>query len=123
MVKAAKQKAAHRQRKTMSVRRRLRVGGGRPRLSVRRSLKNISCQIIDDSAGRTLVAASSLEKEIRGASAGLKKTEVATRIGALIAERAKTAGVSKIVFDRDPYKYHGRVKALADAAREGGLEF
>ena len=96
---------------------------GKPRLSVFRSSKQIYCQIIDDAAGRTLVAASSLEK---GQREGLKtgaNVEAASAVGKLIAERAKAAGVTDVVFDRGAYMYHGRVKALADGAREGGLSF
>jgi large subunit ribosomal protein L18 len=97
--------------------------GGRPRLSVFRSGKHIYAQVIDDGQGRTLAAASSLEKPMRedlktGADKG-----AATAVGKLVAERALAAGVSKVVFDRGPYLYHGRVKALAEAAREGGLSF
>jgi large subunit ribosomal protein L18 len=109
--------------KAASLRRKLRLHGGRPRLSVSRSLKNISCQVIDDSRGHTLAAASSVEKEIRTSIQGVRKTDVAKRVGALLAERAKRAGVTKVAFDRGAFRYHGRIKALADAAREGGLEF
>lgn len=117
------QKHQHRRGKAISVRTKLRAVTGRPRLSVFRSLSNISAQIIDDVRGHTLVAASSLEKDVRTAIKGLRKTDVAKRIGALVAERAKRAGVAKVAFDRGAYKYHGRIKALADAAREAGLEF
>lgn len=91
----------------------------RPRLSVFRSNARIYAQIIDDNDGRTLAAAGSIEPALRGTS----KTDAATAVGKLLAERAKAAGVSKVVFDRGGYLYHGRVKALADGAREGGLEF
>jgi large subunit ribosomal protein L18 len=111
-------------RRRQRVRVRLRrVGGGRPRLSVFRSSKHIYAQVIDDAAGRTLAAASSLDGAIR---AGLGKgTDVAAAnaVGKLIAERAKAAGIERVVFDRGAYLFHGRVKALADAAREGGLDF
>lgn len=117
------QKHQRRRGKASSVRNKLRGVGGRPRLSVFRSLGNISAQIIDDVQGRTLVAASSLEKDVRGASKGMRKTDVAKKVGSLVAERAKRAGVAKVCFDRGAYKYHGRIKALADAAREAGLEF
>ncbi len=117
------EKHRHRTRKATSVRSRLRQFSSRPRLSVFRSLKNISCQIIDDQKGQTLASASSLEKELRPAHKGRKKVEVAQKIGLLLAERAKRAGITKVAFDRGAYKYHGRVKALADAARAGGLEF
>jgi large subunit ribosomal protein L18 len=93
----------------------------RPRLAVFRSLNQIYAQVIDDSAGRTLAAASSLETGVRG-SAG-NKTEHAKTVGRLVAERAKGAGVKSVVFDRAGYRYHGRVRALADAAREAGLDF
>ena len=117
------QKHQHRRGKAESVRNRLRQTSGRPRLSVFRSLGNISVQIIDDVRGHTLVAASSLEKDVRGATKGMRKTDIAKKIGALVAERAKRAGVGKVAFDRGAYKFHGRIKALADAAREAGLDF
>jgi large subunit ribosomal protein L18 len=88
-------------------------------MSVARSTKHISVQVIDDTKGLTLAAASSLEKDFKGG----KKTEDAQAVGKLIAERAKKAGVTDVVFDRGSYIFHGRVKALADAAREGGLKF
>jgi large subunit ribosomal protein L18 len=91
----------------------------RPRLNVFRSLNGIYAQIIDDSKGHTLVAASTLDKEVAEAP----KTEQAKAVGKLVAERATAAGISKVVFDRGGYLYHGRVKALADSAREGGLDF
>ena len=94
----------------------------RPRLSVFRSSKHIYAQIIDDAQGRTLAAASSLEDAGKADGKGTT-TAAAAAVGKLLAERAKAAGVSAAVFDRGPYLYHGRVKALADAAREGGLEF
>ena len=96
---------------------------GRPRLSVHRSGKNIYAQIIDDAAGRTLVSASTLEKEFRGGGKSGANVDAAKTVGQLIAERAAKVGVSEVVFDRGGYIYHGRVKALADAAREGGLKF
>jgi large subunit ribosomal protein L18 len=98
------------------------VGKGRPRLSVFRSSKNIYAQVIDDAQGVTLAAASSLEKG-DGAPAKGSDREAAAAIGKLIAERAKAAGVTDVVFDRGGYIYHGRIKALADAAREAGLNF
>ena len=94
----------------------------RPRLCVFRSLKHIYAQVVDDTKGHTLVAASSLDASLRDAKNG-GNIEGAKSVGALIAERAKAAGIAKVVFDRGGYLYHGRVKALADAAREGGLEF
>jgi len=95
----------------------------RPRLCVFRSSRHIYAQIIDDQSGRTLVSASTLEKELRDQIKGLKKTEQAAAVGRLIAERALEKGIKTVVFDRGGYKYHGRVKALADASREAGLEF
>jgi large subunit ribosomal protein L18 len=94
---------------------------GRPRLSVFRSDKNIYAQIIDDTTGRTLAAASTLDKDVKSVKGG--STEAAAAIGKLIAERGKAANVSEVIFDRGSYLFHGRVKALADAAREGGLQF
>jgi large subunit ribosomal protein L18 len=94
---------------------------GRPRLAVFRSLNQIYAQVIDDSAGRTLASASSLERGLREASG--TKSDQAKVVGRLIAERAKAAGVDKVVFDRAGFRYHGRVRALADAAREAGLDF
>ena len=111
-------------RRRRRLRYQLRIkGGGRPRLSVFRSGKHIYAQVIDDAQGRTLAAASSLEKEMReGLRTGADK-DAATAVGKKVAERAIAAGVTKVVFDRGPYLYHGRVKALAEAAREGGLLF
>ena len=96
---------------------------GRPRLSVFRSDKNIYAQIIDDATGRTLAAASTLEKDIKSSLKSGATSDAAATIGKLIAERGVKAGVGEVVFDRGAYIYHGRVKALADAAREGGLQF
>jgi large subunit ribosomal protein L18 len=98
-------------------------GGGRPRLSVFRSSKQIYVQVIDDEHGRTLAAASSLEKAMREQLKSGATVEAARVVGKEIAERAKKIGVAKVVFDRGGYMYHGRVKALAEGAREGGLEF
>ena len=95
----------------------------RPRLSVFRSARHIYAQIIDDSRGLTIVAASSMEKELRDASKSGDKRAVAVEIGKRIAGRAKEKGISKVVFDRGGFMYHGRVKALSDGAREGGLTF
>ena len=102
---------------------RLHMAGtdARPRLAVFRSLNHIYAQVIDDASGRTLAAASTVEKELRG-SKETKSAEAAT-VGKLIAERAKAAGVERVVFDRAGFRYHGRIKSLADAAREAGLEF
>ena len=96
---------------------------GRPRLSVHRSGKNIYAQIIDDVSGRTLAAASTLDKYIKAQVKNGATSEAAVAIGTLIAERGKAANVSEVIFDRGSYLYHGRVKALADAAREAGLQF
>jgi large subunit ribosomal protein L18 len=117
-VKAATQKRAQR------IRRQIRkVAGDRPRLSVHRSSKHIYAQIIDDGKGQTLAAASTLEKDLKGSLKTGADIAAATAIGKLIAERAGKAGVKEVVFDRGAYIYHGRVKALAEAAREGGLSF
>jgi large subunit ribosomal protein L18 len=94
---------------------------GRPRLAVFRSLNHIYAQVIDDASGTTLAAASTVEKELRGSKA--TKSEEAASIGKLIAERAKAAGIDRVVFDRAGYRYHGRIKSLADAARDAGLDF
>jgi len=111
-------------RRRQRVRARLaRRGGGRPRLAVFRSSKHIYAQVIDDASGRTVAAASSIDKSLRQ---NLKKSAdkaAAAAVGKLVAERAKAAGVTAVVFDRGGYLFHGRVKALADAAREGGLTF
>ena len=116
--------------KTTADRRKARVrrtvlahSGGRPRLSVFRSSKQIYAQVIDDEHGRTIAAASSLEKPLRESLKTGANVEAARRVGKELAERAKKAGVDKVVFDRGAYIYHGRVKALADGAREGGLDF
>ncbi|QHL89533.1 50S ribosomal protein L18 [Sphingomonas changnyeongensis] len=96
-------------------------GGSRPRLSIHRSGRHIYVQVIDDEAGRTVAAASTLDKDLRGTTGAT--VDAAAAIGKRIAERATAAGVTKVVFDRGGFLFHGRVKALADAAREGGLEF
>jgi large subunit ribosomal protein L18 len=102
---------------------RIRLAGtpGRPRLAVFRSLNHIYAQVIDDASGRTLAAASTLEPELRGSKQ--TKTEEAAVVGRLVAERAKSAGVARVVFDRAGFRYHGRIRSLADAAREAGLDF
>lgn len=106
------------------VRRQLRkVAGDRPRLSVHRSSKHIYAQVIDDAKGHTLAAASTLEKDLKGSLKTGADTAAATAVGKLLAERAVKAGVKDVIFDRGAYIYHGRVKALAEAAREGGLSF
>ena len=112
------------QRRRARVRRQIKTAAnGRPRLSVFRSSKQIYAQIIDDGKGVTLVAASTLEKDVRGDRKTGASVDHAAAVGKVIAERAKQAGVTKVVFDRGAYMYHGRVKALAEAAREGGLDF
>ncbi len=106
------------------VRRSLKVrADGRPRLSVHRSSKHIYAQVIDDVKGVTLASASSLDKDLRAGIKSGANVEAASQIGKVLAERAAKAGVTEVVFDRGAYRYHGRVKALADAAREGGLSF
>ena len=115
---------ANLERRRDRVRYRLRLrAGGRPRLAVFRSEKHIYAQVIDDTAGRTLVAASSLEKDMRESLKTGADAQAARAVGTRIAERALAAGVREVVFDRGGYLFHGRVKALADAAREGGLSF
>ena len=94
-----------------------------PRVAVFRSNREIYAQVIDDKAGHTLVSASTIDQELRPKMAGLKKSEQARQVGKALAERAKAKGIDKVVFDRGGYRYIGRIKALADAAREGGLEF
>ena len=112
------------ERRVNRVRRALKkVAGDRPRLSVYRSSKQIYAQVIDDVAGRTLASASTLDKTLREDLKTGADTAAASAVGKLIAERAVEAGVKAVVFDRGGYIYHGRVKALAEAAREGGLEF
>jgi large subunit ribosomal protein L18 len=112
-------KPAQRLRRRRRVRAKVRGTAERPRISVFRSNRGISAQLIDDDSGQTVASVNWTEEELRG----LGRMEQATRAGALLADRAKTAGVDTAVFDRGGYKYHGRVKALADGAREGGLAF
>ncbi|MEP3277171.1 MAG: 50S ribosomal protein L18 [Stappiaceae bacterium] len=112
------------ERRRDRVRRSLKaVSNGRPRLSVFRSSKHIYAQVINDDNGATVAAASSLEKDMRSSLKTGADAEAATAVGKLLAERAKKAGIEQVIFDRGGYLFHGRVKALADAAREGGLEF
>jgi large subunit ribosomal protein L18 len=111
-------------RRTAKVRRNVRrAAGDRARLSVFRSSKHIYAQVIDDKKGETLVSASSLEKDMRGSAKTGANIDAAKAVGKLVAERATAAGVKDVVFDRGGYLFHGRIKALADAAREGGLNF
>ncbi len=112
------------ERRTARVRRIIRrAAGGRARLSVFRSSKYIYAQVIDDAKGETVVAASSLEKDVRGERKTGANIDAAKAVGKLVAERALGKGIKEVVFDRGGYLYHGRIKALADAAREGGLSF
>ena len=112
-----------RQRRHRRVRKKAAGTVERPRLNVFRSLKHIYAQVIDDDQGRTLAAASTLDPELRGKLHGLTKAEQARSVGKLLGERALARGVKQVVFDRGGYKYHGRVKALAESSREAGLEF
>ncbi len=112
-------RTAARTRRHLRVRKRVSGAPARPRLVISRSARHIVAQLVDDTAGRTLVAASTLDESIRGAEGD--KTAKAQRVGQLLAERAISAGITSVVFDRAGYKYHGRVAALADGAREGGL--
>ena len=100
-----------------------KAANGRPRLSIFRSSKQIYAQIIDDAKGQTIVSASTIESDLKGSLKTGADVAAAAAVGKLVAERASAAGVKQVVFDRGGYMYHGRVKALADAAREGGLEF
>jgi len=112
-----KTREQQRHRRHLRVRKKVSGTSDRPRLVIFRSLKHISAQIVDDVAGRTLLTVSSTDLESG------KKTEKSLEVGKRIAERAKSAGITKVVFDRAGYRYHGRVKAVADGARKGGLEF
>jgi large subunit ribosomal protein L18 len=114
---------AARRRRHARVRKRVQGTATRPRLSVFRSLSHIYAQVIDDDSGQTLVAASDLEKEAQAGTDNTGKTGRAALVGRLVGQRAIKKGVKEIVFDRGGYKYHGRVKALAEAAREAGLKF
>ena len=117
----AKQKRDARIRRHTRVRKQVRGSAERPRLAVFRSNKHITAQVIDDRTGRTLAAASTTEPDLRGSATGNK--DAAGRVGRLLAERARAAGVERVVFDRGGFLYHGRVAAVAEAAREAGLEF
>jgi large subunit ribosomal protein L18 len=118
----AKDRLEGRRRRHHRVRKKITGTPERPRLAVFRSNRHLVLQVIDDVAGRTLAAASTVEADVRS-SVSTGSVDAATRIGTLVAERAKEAGVSKVVFDRGGFLFHGRVKAAADAAREAGLEF
>ena len=123
MSTSAKDKQTARARRHHRVRKKVVGTAERPRLAVFRSNKHITAQVIDDRSGRTLASASTVEKDLRGASTGTGNKAAATNVGRLVAERAKAAGVSAVVFDRGGFLYHGRVAAVAEAAREAGLEF
>lgn len=118
-----KSRSVSRIRRHIRVRKNIRGTAVRPRLNVYRSLAEIYAQVIDDEAGRTLASASSVDNSLRSQMDGLKKTEQARLVGKVLADRVKEVGITSVVFDRGGYRYIGRVKALADGAREGGLEF
>jgi large subunit ribosomal protein L18 len=120
---AKKTRSLARERRHVRVRKTLSGTTSRPRLNVFKSLTGIYAQIIDDIQGITIISASTVDKDIREQVKGMKKTEQAKAIGKAIAERAKSKGISSVVFDRGGFRYVGRVKALADGAREGGLQF
>ena len=119
--KTATLRRTSRTRRHLRVRKKVTGSTARPRLVVSRSTRHISVQVVDDTVARTVASASTLDASIRGTE-GDKKA-LAAAVGKLIAERAKAAGIDKVVFDRGGYRYHGRIAALADAAREGGLDF
>ena len=122
MTKIAEARRSGRIRRHRRVRKKIHGTAARPRLAVYRSNKHLSVQVIDDDAGTTLAAASTNEADLRAAGSG-SSVVAASRVGQLIAERAKAAGVDKVVFDRGGFAYHGRIAAVASAAREAGLEF
>jgi large subunit ribosomal protein L18 len=117
----ARSRSASRQKRHSRIRLRVAGSAERPRLAVFRSINQIYAQVIDDASGHTIASASSMEASLRGASG--TKTERAKQVGSLIGERAKAAGVDRVVFDRAGFKYHGRIRSLAEGARESGLEF
>ena len=121
MADPSKQRLLSRRRRHQRVRKRVMGTAERPRLAVFRSDRHITAQLIDDVGGRTLVAAGTVERDLRSGATANK--EAAAAVGRLLAERAKAAGIQRVVFDRGGFLYHGRVAALADAAREAGLEF
>ncbi len=124
LTKRIKRKRHRRKRAHLRVRHRVRGSEQRPRLAVYKSVKHVYAQVIDDRRGHTLAQASSLDPQIREALGdGSATVDVATRVGQTLAERAREQGIDKVVFDRGGYVYHGKVKALAEAARESGLEF
>lgn len=120
---AKKSRAQARTHRHLRVRSKIAGTADRPRLNVFRSISEIYAQLIDDAAGRTLVSASSVDKELRSRVKGMKKADQAKIVGQTVADRAKSKGIKAVVFDRGGYRYIGRVKALADGARENGLQF
>ncbi|MCQ3929306.1 MAG: 50S ribosomal protein L18 [Chloroflexi bacterium] len=120
---AKKSRYESRKRRQVRVRAKIYGTAERPRLNVYRSLTGIYAQVINDEAGHTLVSASTIDKEIAAKVEGKTKSEAAKLVGMALAERAQKAGITQVVFDRGGYRYHGRIKALADGAREGGLKF
>lgn len=112
-----------RERRKLRIRRKINGTMERPRLSVFRSAKHIYAQVVDDVAGKTIAHMSTLNKDVKGAISEANKTDAAKKVGAAIAATLKSKGINKVVFDRNGYLYHGRIKALADGAREAGLEF
>jgi large subunit ribosomal protein L18 len=116
-------KEATRLKRKLGIRKRVEGDAARPRLTVFRSASHIYAQVIDDNLGTTLAAASTLDKGVRDAIKGKKKAEAAKEVGKMVAERAQKAGVAAVVFDRNGFRYHGRIAAVADGAREGGLSF
>jgi large subunit ribosomal protein L18 len=120
MAQSRNQARQHRHRR---VRGKVNGTAERPRLNVFRSLANIYVQLIDDAQGHTLVSASTMDHEVAGQAAGKNGIDRAKLVGQVLAERAKAAGIKQVIFDRGGYKYHGQIKALADASRENGLEF
>jgi large subunit ribosomal protein L18 len=120
-MKKSKLKSVRRRRRRWGLRKRIRGTAERPRIAVYRSLKHVYAQVIDDLEGKTIASASTTDKDLKQANPG--NIAAAKAVGTKLAERAKAAGVTKVVLDRGGFRYHGRVKALADAAREGGLEF
>jgi len=118
-----KEKVTARLRRKKRMRSKIKGTAERPRLSIFKSARHIYAQIVDDGEGKTLLSASTLSEELRGKDLGKGKSEAAKKVGALIAEKALARQIQKVVFDRNGFLYHGRIKALADAAREKGLDF
>jgi large subunit ribosomal protein L18 len=116
-------KEAKRVKRALSVRKRVEGDASRPRLTVFRSAKHMYAQLVDDETGRTLAQASTLDKDVRDAIKGKKKSDAATEVGKSVAERAKKAGIAAVIFDRNGFRYHGRIAAVAAGAREAGLTF